>query len=161
MPTNRYATRNDLAPDVRDRIISLLNQQLSDALDLFTQTKHAHWNVRGMQFIQLHELFDRLAETVEESVDMMAERATALGGTAMGTARMCVGSSRLPEYPLAAHDGRDHVAALTERFAHLARTSREAINAAASLGDAGTSDLFTEVSRELDQQVWFLEAHLT
>lgn len=156
-----FSTKNDLAPNIREKAIALLNQQLADASDLYSQTKQAHWNVKGMQFFQLHELFDKLAEEVEEYIDLIAERATALGGTAQGTVRMAAEASRLPEYPRDAADSRQHVEALTARFAGLAKTTRAAIDAAADFGDVDTSDLFTEVSRGLDKQLWFLEAHLT
>ncbi len=156
-----FATKNDLAPNVREKAIALLNQHLADTSDLYSQTKQAHWNVKGIQFYQLHELFDKLAEEVEEYIDLIAERATALGGTALGTVRMAAEASRLPEYPRDAVDGRQHVEALTARFAGLAKTSRAAIDAAAAFGDVDTSDLFTEVSRGLDKHLWFLEAHLT
>ncbi len=155
-----FATKNDLAPDVREKAIALLNQHLADSLDLYTQTKQAHWNLKGMQFYQLHELFDTLAAAVADDSDLIAERATALGGTALGTARMSAAASRLPEYPLDAVDGRQHVEALTARFASLAKTARAAIDAAASFGDADTADVFTEVSRRQDKHLWFLEAHL-
>lgn len=156
-----FATKNDLTPEVREKAIELLNQQLADTTDLYSQTKQAHWNVKGMHFYQFHELFDTLAEAVEEYIDLIAERTTALGGTALGTVRMSAATSRLPEYPLDAVDGKQHVEALTARYASLARTSRTAINAAASFGDADTSDLFTEVSRGLDRSLWFLESHLS
>ena len=155
-----FLTKNDLAPDVREKAVTLLNQQLADTTDLYSQTKQAHWNVKGMHFYQLHQLFDTLADAVEEYVDLIAERATALGGTALGTVRMSAAASRLPEYPLDAVDGRQHVEALTTRFAALAKTSRAAIDAAASFGDADTADVFTEVSRGLDKHLWFLESHL-
>ncbi|MCI0625718.1 MAG: DNA starvation/stationary phase protection protein Dps [Acidobacteria bacterium] len=155
-----FATKNDLAPEAREKAITLLNQHLADTLDLYSQTKQAHWNVKGMHFYQLHELFDTLAKAAEEYVDLIAERATALGGTALGTVRMSAAASRLPEYPLDAVDGRQHVEALTARFAALAKTARAAIDEPASFGDADTADLFTEVSRGLDKHLWFLEAHL-
>src|SRR5262245_54342657 len=100
-----FPTKNDLALDAREMAISPLNQQLADTFDLFGQTKQAHWNVKGMHFYQLHELFDTLAETLEEYTDLIAERATALGGTALGTVRMSATASRLPEYPLDAVEG--------------------------------------------------------
>jgi len=155
-----FLTKHDLAPDVRGKAITLLNQQLADTTDLYSQTKQAHWNVKGMHFYQLHELFDTLADAVEEYVDVIAERATALGGTALGTVRMSAAASRLPEYPVDAVDGRQHVEALTTGFAALAKTSRAAIDTAASFGDADTADVFTEVSRGLDKHLWFLESHL-
>lgn len=131
--TKTFATRNDLALDAREKAIALLNQHLADGLDLYSQTKQAHWNVKGMQFHQLHELFDTLAEAIGEYIDLIAERATALGGTALGV-RMSAEASRLPEYPRDAVDGRQHAEALTARFTSLAKTSRTAIDAAASSG---------------------------
>jgi Ferritin-like domain len=98
------STRNDLGVEVREKATALLNQLLADATDLYSQTKQAHWNVKGMQFFQLHELFDTLADSVEDYVDLIAERATSLGGTACGTVRLSAAASRLPEYPLDARN---------------------------------------------------------
>lgn len=155
----QFSTKNDLPAPVREGAITLLNQHLADCTDLYTQTKQAHWNVKGMNFIQLHELFDKLADSVEDYVDLIAERITALGGTALGTARMSASASRLPEYPLDSIDGADHLRALVERFAASASTARAAIAQAADIGDADTADLFTEVSRGFDKHLWFLESH--
>lgn len=158
--TKTYKTRIDLPAEIRDQMITALNQQLADTFDLYSQTKQAHWNVKGSAFFQLHELFDRLAEEVEEYVDLIAERVTALGGTALGTVRMSAAASRLDEYPLDVSHGLSSVEALAVSYAALAKTTREAIEVAAGAGDADTADLFTEVSRSLDKSLWFLEAHL-
>jgi len=155
-----YSTRIDLPADTRGKAIALLNQQLADTFDLFSQIKQAHWNVKGMHFIALHELFDKLAEETEDYVDDIAERATALGGVAIGTARAAGKASRLAEFPLDGVHGKAAVEALVERYAVLAASTRKAIETAAALGDADTSDLFTGVSRGLDKSLWFLEAHL-
>lgn len=155
-----FPTRIDLAPGARNKSIALLNQVLADTFDLYSQTKQAHWNVKGLQFFQLHELFDTLAESLEDQVDLIAERVTALGGTALGTARMVSVASRIPEYPMHAVEGRQHLELLASRFASLAKSARAGIVASAGFGDADTADLFTEVSRELDKHLWFLEAHL-
>ena len=80
-----FDTRNDLPAGSRTKVVELLNARLADAIDLGTQTKHAHWNVKGANFIALHELFDKLAESVEDQIDTIAERVTALGGRALGT----------------------------------------------------------------------------
>jgi starvation-inducible DNA-binding protein len=141
-------------------MVDLCNQQLADSLDLYSQAKHAHWNVKGKDFFQLHALFDALATNVLGHVDLIAERATALGGYATGTARMAAATSALREYPSDAVDGPDHVRALVERFAAYAASTREAIDAAADGGDQSTSDMFAEVSRQTDKDLWFLEAHL-
>ena len=141
-------------------MIALLNQQLADTFDLYSQTKQAHWNIKGAQFHQLHELFDKLAEELEDYVDLIAERVTALGGMALGTARMASAASRLPEYPSDVVGSLPSVEALATRYANLAATTRVAIDTAAQHGDMDTSDLLTEVSRGLDKALWFLEAHL-
>jgi starvation-inducible DNA-binding protein len=155
------STRNDLGVEVREKATALLNQLLADATDLYSQTKQAHWNVKGMQFFQLHELFDTLADSVEDYVDLIAERASSLGGTACGPVRLSAAASRLPEYPLDARNGRQHVEALAARFSILAASSRAAIDAANAMGDADTGDVFTEVSRGLNKYLWLLESHLT
>ena len=133
-----FATRNDLPAAVRENIISLLDQQLADTFDLYSQTKQAHWNVKGLQFFHLHELFDKLAEEVEDHVDSLAERATSLGGAALGTARMATAASRLPEYPTETTTCRQHLEALTARYAAVAATTRAAIDTASQLGEADT-----------------------
>ncbi len=158
--TRTFTTSIDLAEETRGAMIDLLNQQLADTFDLYSQTKQAHWNVKGIHFMELHELFDQVAGIIIGYVDDIAERATALGGFALGTARMAASNSRLPEYPLDAIDGKAHLQALVERVAHYAASTRTAIDAAEEKGDADTADLFTEISREIDKQLWFLEAHL-
>ncbi|QJW95783.1 DNA starvation/stationary phase protection protein Dps [Frigoriglobus tundricola] len=155
-----FPTRNDSAPENRGKVISLLNQHLADTFDLMSQTKFAHWNVKGPHFYQLHLLFDSLAEKVEEHVDEIAERVTALGGVATGTARQAAASSRVPEFPAGVHKGLDVVTALADRYAAVGKTVRAAIDEADELGDKDTSDLFTQVSRDLDQSLYFLESHL-
>lgn len=158
--TKQYPTRIDLAAEVRTEVIKILNKTLAATLDLKTQTKQAHWNVKGMDFYQLHELFDEMATELEEYVDMVAERVTALAGTALGTARIAASESILPEYPLDAVSGVEHVTALADRYAAYAKHLREAIDTTDNLGDADTADLYTEISRTIDKRLWFLEAHL-
>jgi starvation-inducible DNA-binding protein len=155
-----YKTKIDIPAAARDKLAALLNQQLADTLDLFTQIKQAHWNVKGMHFIALHELFDKLAEEAEDYTDDIAERATALGAVALGTARVSAKASRLPEFPLQGLEGKAAVQALVERYAALAASTRKAIGSADEIGDADTADLFTGISRGLDKSLWFLEAHL-
>jgi starvation-inducible DNA-binding protein len=156
MPT----TRVDLPAEKREPAIKLLNEQLANLIDLQLQTKQAHWNVKGPTFIALHELFDDIAEELEEYVDTVAERATALGGIAEGTVAAISKKTSLPAYPLTISAGRDHVEALSSAFATVAKSVRKAIDQSTELGDAGTADVFTEVSRGLDKQLWFIESHL-
>jgi starvation-inducible DNA-binding protein len=91
---------------------------------------------------------------------MVAERITALGGTALGTARIAAATSILPEYPLDIVDGVEHLQALAERYALYAAHLRQGIEQTDTLGDADTADLYTEISRDIDKRLWFLEAHL-
>ena len=155
-----FSTRIDLKEDVRDCVIGLLNMHLADTFDLYSQTKQAHWNVKGSQFYQLHELYDELAETLLSHVDLLAERATALGGVAMGTARMAASHSRLPEFPSGGVMDMQSVQELSQRYATLAASARKAIKESEEAGDMVTSDLFIGLVRDLDKSLWFLEAHL-
>jgi starvation-inducible DNA-binding protein len=154
---NTFSTRNSLPLEIRQNSITLLNQVLADLSDLYSQTKQAHWNIKGLNFIALHELFDTFAAAITEHIDTVAERATALGGIANGTVRMVSELSKLPEFP-SVYEGKAVVSALAEHYGLAGGIVRSAIDAAE--GDADTADVFTEVSRDLDKQLWFLEAHL-
>ena len=155
-----HSTRIDLAENIRVKVIDTLNQTLAATLDLKTQVKQAHWNVKGMEFHQLHLLFDEMAGELEGYVDMVAERVTALGGIALGTARIAATNSILPEYAIDAVIGVEHITALADRYAAYGQHVRRAIDITDELGDADTADLYTEISRTIDQRLWFLEAHL-
>jgi len=150
----------DLPADERKKLIALMNQELADTFDLVSQTKQAHWNVKGPQFIQLHLLYDTLYEGVSEYVDEIAERIAALDGVAIGTSRAAAAATRLPEMPIGALNSLESVDLLVSRYKQLATSVREAIDASADLGDMGTSDLFTGMVRDLDKWTWFLQAHL-
>ena len=153
-------TKNDIQAVKRKKIAAYLNQLLSDALDLKTQTKQAHWNVKGANFIALHELFDTIATEVEAAVDLIAERVVQLGDIALGTARVAAKQSRLKEYPLTISDSQKHVAALSTAIATFNTYARKGIDDTAALGDAVTADMLTEITRGLDKQLWFVESHL-
>ena len=155
-----FKTKNDLPDDTRAKVIDLLNARLADAIDLQLQTKYAHWNVKGPNFIALHQLFDKINEDVEDYVDDIAERAVQLGGVAEGTARMVAKRSTLAEYAAKGGDGHAHVEALSTTLAAFGKAARMAITDANDLGDLDTADLFTEVSRGIDKWLWFVEAHL-
>jgi starvation-inducible DNA-binding protein len=137
-----------------------LNARLADAIDLGTQAKQAHWNVKGPNFIALHELFDQVAEHVEDHIDTLAERVTALGGVARGTLASVTRATTLQPYPEDISAGELHLQALSSAVADFGAKVRRGIEEAARLGDADTSDLFTGLSRALDKDLWFLEAHL-
>lgn len=155
-----FDTHIDIAAEKRDELIEILNQQLADTFDLYSQIKQAHWNVKGIHFMQLHLLFDSVATAIEPYVDTIAERVTTLGGYATGTVRMAANSSTLSEYPSDAVDGEAHLKAVRDRVAAYAASTRQAIERASELGDPTTEDLFTEVSRVVDVQLYFIEGHL-
>jgi starvation-inducible DNA-binding protein len=155
-----FDTRNDLPANTRTKVVELLNARLADAIDLGAQTKHAHWNVKGPHFIALHELFDEVAEHIEDQIDTIAERVTALGGRAHGTIASVARTTSLKPYPEDISEGLAHVDALSVALADFGAKVRAGIDAADKLGDADTADLFTAISRETDKDLWFLEAHL-
>jgi starvation-inducible DNA-binding protein len=154
-----FKTKNDLSEDIRARVVELLNARLADAVDLQTQTKYAHWNVKGPNFIALHELFDKINQDVEDNVDEIAERVVQLGGVAEGTLRTAAKRSTLSEYPATAVDGRSHVEALSSVLAAFGKSVRRAITEAKDLGDLDTAEMFTEISCGIDKWLWFVEAH--
>jgi starvation-inducible DNA-binding protein len=153
-------TYNTLSQNVRAKSIELLNKHLAAAIDLHGQVKQAHWNVRGPAFIAIHELFDKVADKVESHSDTLAERAAALGGTAQGTVHVAAERSFLVPYALGVAGEKEHILAVSTSLAAFGQSARSAIDEAAVFGDADTSDLFTEVSRGIDHQLWFVESHL-
>lgn len=154
-----YETGNDITQKRRVELNALMNQRLASVIDLGTQLKQAHWNVKGPSFIALHELFDQISGAVDAYVDTIAERIVQLGGVAEGTARTVAARSRLPEYPLAIGDGMAHVEAVARALSTFGQEARNTINEATALEDADTADVFTEVSRGIDKWLWFVEAH--
>jgi starvation-inducible DNA-binding protein len=143
----------------RHALITLLNLRLADVTDLHSQVKWAHWNVKGKDFYQLHLLFDSIAGHLDEHVDTIAERITALGGVANGTVREAAAKSSIKEADLSASDGPEMLKFLVANVGFVANALRQAINEAEDLEDAITVDLFTTMTREFDKDLWFLEAH--
>jgi starvation-inducible DNA-binding protein len=158
--TRTFPTRIDIPQASREQLIELLNRRLADAIDLYSQLKQAHWNVKGSDFIQLHELYDTIAAQLLEHVDAIAERATTLGGVALGTIRTAATASTLQEYPVDAVAGIDTLAVIADRLAAYGSAMRAAIEKALALDDQDSADLFIEVSRAADKQLWLIEAHL-
>jgi len=155
-----HKTKNDLPEPTRKLIADLLNARLADSVDLMMQAKQAHWNVKGANFIALHELFDKIVDDAEEYMDLIAERAVQLGATAEGTITVAVRRSHLEAYPLEITDSAAHVEALSSALARYGAAARKAIDEADRHGDKDTADLFTEISRGVDKWLWFVEAHL-
>jgi starvation-inducible DNA-binding protein len=153
-------THNTLAEKVRAQSVELLNKHLAAAIDLHAQVKMAHWNVRGPGFIAIHELFDSVSEKVEDYSDLLAERAGGLGGTAHGTIQVAAEKSFLVPYPHGIADVANHVFAVASSLAAFGQSARNAVSTATKFGDVDTADLFTEISRGIDQQLWFVESNI-
>lgn len=154
-----FSTRNNLPESSRAQVAELLNRRLADAVDLQTQCKQAHWNVKGPSFIALHKLFDEIHESITEYSDLIAERIVSLGGQARGTAREVAEQSELDEYPTTISAGEDHVKSLSAALAAFGSRMRFAIAETDELEDAVSADLCTEIARGTDKWLWFVEAH--
>lgn len=152
-------TRNDLAADIRKKICTLLNERLRDSIKLGLNAKQAHWNVKGLNFIALHKLFDEVYAATQEFVDEVAERITALGGLADGSVASLT-KSAIPDHPVNQVDWKSHVNALSDELAAYGKLIRKNIDDTAEIGDTGTSDLLTGIIRDVDKYLWFVESHL-
>ncbi len=159
--TTLHHTSVNLPENVREELVRLLNRRVGLFTDLYVQTKLAHWNVRGPHFIAYHELFDSIASHLLVAQDSMAERAAALGGQAGMTVQAVAEESGLGQWPIETRQDSVVIHLVGDRLARAAGQIRRDIDTAANLGDADTADLFTEVSRQLDQDLWFVEAHYT
>ncbi len=155
-----HPTSIDLSEDTRETVNGLLQQTVSDLMDLYSHFKQAHWNLKGPNFIALHELFDTIGAEMLGHLDEIGERMVQLGGQVQGTLRHTAGESQLPEYPLDATSESEHLKHLVDSLATLAKAVRASIDQADQAGDADTADIYTALSRDLDKRLWFLEAHL-
>ncbi len=157
--TRLHETGIDLPEHARATLVALLNTTLADLSDLKSQAKQAHWNVRGANFFQLHELFDKLAEELDPQIDDVAERIATLGGTAFGTVRAAAANSTIDEFPESLDSDLEFARVLAQRYAAVGSNLRAGIDRADELGDKDTADLYTGISRSVDKNTWFLDAH--
>lgn len=160
MKSTMHSTRVSIPEKARVELVALLNKTLAGTTDLQIQLKHAHWNVKGMEFIALHKLFDELVEDVAEQVDVVAERITSLGGTALGTLQAAAAGTLLRPYPTDIFVGRDHIEHLAHNFSILGEHARNGMKLTEELADMASNDVYIDLARMLDKNLWFLEAHL-
>ncbi len=156
----RFNSSIDLPAGARAQMITILNDRLSDFLDLERQAKQAHWNVKGPRFHQLHLLFDETAALAVTWADDLAERAMQLGGIAEGTVQVIAERTKLRPAPLVAPDADTWIGVVSEAIACCANAARKDVDTADEAGDAITTDLLTRITSEADKQLWFVEAHL-
>ena len=155
-----YPNHVALSDDVKKQVTQAMAAPLAEALDLYSQAKFAHWNVKGDNFYQLHLVFDHVAKVIGKQVDPIAERITQLGGVANGTVRQASCTSTIPEYDVDAIVGMDHVRALAGSLGHYAKTLRDASSKIDDIGDEPTSDFFNQLIVDAEEQLYFLESHL-
>lgn len=155
-----FPSRVPLSSDVRAHLALELDRTLASLLDLRSQVKHAHWNVKGPWFVARHQLFDALADHLDEWSDSIAERAATLGAIAHGTTRHAAAATEIPEYDSNAIVAEDHVRVLADRYALVSSLLRQRETDAGENADVATQDLYTEVMRGLELDLWFLESHL-
>lgn len=154
-----HPTHNDLLESTRQKVIPFLQVRLSEALDLYTHFKQAHWTLKAPTFIALHELFDKMADNALEAADLIAERIEQLGGQAIGTAKEVAKTSLLPTFDTTQTKAEKHLTSLIASLGHFAKATRSNVDEAAHAGDAITADLLTEIMRTVDKNLWFLESH--
>ncbi len=155
-----FKSPSQLPESARATLSETLNARLTDGLDLHSQIKVAHWNIKGPGFAALHPLFETFAVGLAAFNDEIAERAVTLGGRAGGTVRQVAKNSRIPEYPADASRDVDHVRHLADRFEAFLAGVRESRGVAEKLGDTDTVDLFTRVVSDFEKHSWFLRASL-
>lgn len=158
MPPRKTAI--DLKSNTKTAAIELLNAVLADSIDLALVTKQAHWNLKGLQFIAIHEMLDTFRTDIDGHADTVAERAVQLGGFALGTTQTVASATKLAPYPTEISKIKDHLGQLIERYAQVANEVRKGIDKADDIGDADTADILTAYSRTLDKALWFLESHV-
>ena len=155
-----YRSPSHLSESARQSIVDQLNARLADGLDLHSQIKVAHWNIKGPQFAALHPLFETFALALANFNDSIAERAVTLGGKAYGTVRHVAKASRISDYPQETTRDLEHVRLLAERFESYLAELRASRTVAESQADTDTVDLFTTVVTEFEKSAWFLRASL-
>jgi len=155
-----YRSPSPLKEDVRKALAASLNARLADGLDLHSQIKVAHWNIKGPHFASLHPLFETFAVSLANHNDAVAERAVTLGAKAYGTARHVAKTSRLPEYDQEATRDLDHVKLLADRIEAYLNGLRESRDLGEKEDDQDTVDLLTGIIGEFEKHVWFLRASL-
>ena len=155
-----HPTRIDIPLETRVKVIDELGVTLASYIDLYSQCKSAHWNIKGMSFMPFHQFFDSLSEPLPGITDGLAERIAQLGGTSLGTIRLASVASILPEFPYNAFDAETYIEALANRFAAISKHLRESAKKIRELGDPTTENYYLELAIDNDKQLWFIESFL-
>ncbi len=159
-PTRMYKNRVALSDDVKKGVVEEMSKTLAASLDTYTQAKFAHWNVKGLNFYQLHLVFDDVAKTIFKQIDPIAERITQLGGVANGTVRQSAASSEIPSYNVDAINGTEHLTALADSLGKYCALMREVSEKIDDLGDKPSADFFNQLIVDAEEELYFLESHM-
>lgn len=158
--TRMYPNRVALPDDAKAKIVEVMNRKLAAAFDIYSQAKFAHWNVKGLNFYQLHLVFDHVADAIFPHIDAIAERITTLGGVANGTVRMAAAFSPLGPYNVEAITGPEHLEALSDALGAYCKELRDASDDIDELKDEPSSDFFKQLVVEAEEELYFLESHI-
>lgn len=159
-PIRMYKNRVALSDDVKKQVVTEMNRTLSASLDMYSQAKFAHWNVKGMNFYQLHLVFDAVAKTIFKQIDPIAERITQLGGTANGLVRQSAATSVVPDYNVEAISGPDHLKSLADSLGKYCSLMREVSEKVDDIGDKPSADFFNQLIVDAEEELYFLESHM-
>ncbi|MGI4758731.1 MAG: DNA starvation/stationary phase protection protein Dps [Janthinobacterium lividum] len=160
LPTRMYKNRVALSDDVKTQVVTEMNRTLAASLDMYSQAKFAHWNVKGINFYQLHLVFDTVAKTIFKQIDPIAERITQLGGMANGTVRQSAASSAIQSYPVESVSGPDHLKALADSLGTYCGLMREVSSKIDDIGDKPSADFFNQLIVDAEEELYFLESHM-
>ncbi|MEO1538192.1 MAG: DNA starvation/stationary phase protection protein [Pseudomonadota bacterium] len=148
-----------LAPDAKAEIAEALNQCVAETTVTTMLAQNFHWNVTGMAFGPLHELFQTIYEDHFTAQDDLAERIKALDAHADGMLAGMLERSKVSE-----NDGRgsdkDMLKAMVDAQEILAATLAGAGVLAANHGDTLTEDLCIERGQTHEKFAWMLRSHL-
>jgi starvation-inducible DNA-binding protein len=143
-----------------EKIVNLLNADLSDEYVLLTKTKNYHWNVVDPRFNDLHKFLDEQYEKLAELVDDLAERIRSIGGKSIGTLKEFIEQTRLSEQPKEYPEANKMLENLLLDHESIIRQLRKDLETCEQLGDIGTNDFLTGVMEEHEKMAWMLRSFL-
>lgn len=148
-----------IADDHRRIIANGLSELLADSYLLFLKSQNYHWNVTGMHFQALHELFEEHYTELFAAIDEIAERIRALGQKAPGTFRQYLELTNIPE-DTDTPSAEKMIQRLLEAHEQVIRTAQKTLSACEEAEDEATLDLLTQRLHVHAKTAWMLRSHL-
>jgi len=146
-----------ISKEDRSEISDGLKRLLADSYTLYLQTHNFHWNVTGLQFRELHLMFEEHYTELSVAVDDIAERIRALDVAAPGTYKEFSKLSSIKEVD-GVPSSADMVAILTRGHEQIIKTSREVLKIAQNADDESTASLVSDRMRIHEKTAWMLRA---